>query len=93
MTHDLKIWPEWFELLVSRRKEFELRKDDRFYATGDILRLRVWDPKTKKYLGPVARCRVGLVMKGLPGLQEGYVAMSIVFIGKELERELATHEH
>jgi ParB family chromosome partitioning protein len=93
MTHDLKIWPEWFDLVVSRRKEFELRKDDRVYSAGDMLRLRVWDPKTEKFLGPVARCRVGVVMRNLPGLQAGFVAMSIVFIGMESRRETETHEH
>ena len=40
MIHDLKIHPEHFAAVGSDSKRFELRKDDRPYATGDILRLR-----------------------------------------------------
>lgn len=37
--HELKILPEYFEAVVSGNKRFEIRKDDRNYKKGDILRL------------------------------------------------------
>ena len=51
MIHDLKCWPEYFQAVKSGIKPFELRKDDRGYAAGDILHLREFDPETEKYTG------------------------------------------
>lgn len=42
-THDLKILPEYFEAVTSGMKTFELRKDDRGFATGDHVVLWEWD--------------------------------------------------
>ena len=39
-THDLNIWPNYFDLVTHRAKEFELRKADRPFQAGDKLRLR-----------------------------------------------------
>lgn len=38
-THELKIKHEYFEDVISGRKKFEIRKNDRDYEVGDILRL------------------------------------------------------
>ena len=38
-THELKIWPEFFEMDLTV-KPFEIRKNDRNYKTGDILVLK-----------------------------------------------------
>lgn len=50
-THDLKVWPAFFEALNDGRKTFEWRKNDRDFRTGDTLRLREWDPNTEAYTG------------------------------------------
>ena len=42
-THDLKILPEYFEAVTSGMKTFELRKDDRGFATGD--HVDFWEAK------------------------------------------------
>lgn len=42
--HPLKTWPNFFELIESGVKTFELRKNDRNYRAGDILFLQEWDP-------------------------------------------------
>lgn len=47
--HELKIWPDEFALIQSGEKRFELRRNDRDFAEGDILHLRVWDPDTQDY--------------------------------------------
>ena len=46
-----KIWPEFFELVKSGKKNFELRVADFSIKEDDILILEEWDPKTKKYTG------------------------------------------
>ena len=51
MIHDIKCWPEYFQAVKSGIKPFELRKDDRGYAVGDILHLREFDPDTATYTG------------------------------------------
>lgn len=51
MIHDLKCWPEYFQAVKSGIKPFELRKDDRGYAVGDVLHLREFDPDTALYTG------------------------------------------
>lgn len=46
-----KIHPEYFELVISKRKKFEFRVADFNIKEGDTLVLQEWDPKTKKYTG------------------------------------------
>lgn len=47
MTHELKIWPEFFQPVLKREKNFEVRRDDdRDFQVGDILHLREWAPCT-----------------------------------------------
>lgn len=46
-----KIWPEYFELIKSGKKRFELRVDDFDVKDGDTLVLEEWDPGTKEYTG------------------------------------------
>lgn len=44
-THTLKTWPVFFEAILSEQKRHELRKWDREFSVGDVLRLREWDPE------------------------------------------------
>lgn len=46
-----KIWPEYFELVQSGKKRFEVRVADFAVQEGDTLVLEEWDPKTKAYTG------------------------------------------
>jgi hypothetical protein len=48
-THDLKSWPESFRATLTGRKRFEVRRDDRSppFESGDIVRLREFDPGTQ----------------------------------------------
>jgi len=47
MKHELKIRPQFYEYVVSGRKTFEYRKNDRGFQPGDIVVLREWDPKIR----------------------------------------------
>lgn len=42
--HDLKAEPRFFRALCDGTKTFEVRRDDRAYAEGDVLRIHEWDP-------------------------------------------------
>ncbi len=46
-----KVWPEFFGLILSGKKTFELRLADFKCNPGDILMLREYDPGTKTYTG------------------------------------------
>ncbi len=66
--HDLKSWPEFFAPVLDGKKTFELRKNDRHFKVGDILRLREWEPNTATYSGREIRKRVTYFMDGIgPG--------------------------
>jgi ASC-1-like (ASCH) protein len=46
-----KIWPEYFDAVVSGKKKYELRLNEFEVHEGDTLILEEWDPKTKQYTG------------------------------------------
>lgn len=78
MTHDLKVWPEFFDPLLKGEKRFELRKEgDRIFHVGDTLRLREWSRATG-YTGRELSMDVTYLFSGpLFGLEHGYVCMSL----------------
>ena len=58
-----KIWPKYFESVKSGKKRLELRLADFKIKKGDILVLREWNPKTKKYTGRKIKKKVNYVLK------------------------------
>lgn len=46
-----KVWPEYFEKIISGQKKFELRLADFKVKEGDTLVLEEWDSKKKEYTG------------------------------------------
>ena len=63
MKIEKKIWPEYFEKILSGEKTFELRLADFECNVGDILVLKEWDPTTKQYTGRVLEKKVTYVSK------------------------------
>ena len=45
ITHELKIWPEFFKQIRNGRMKFQLRRNDRDFQVGDELLLKEWDPE------------------------------------------------
>ena len=75
-VHELKILPEYFDAVRCGDKRFEIRKNDRNYHRGDILRLKEWDGE--KYTGEEIDVLVRYILyEWSGGLQEGYCIMSI----------------
>jgi hypothetical protein len=85
MTHELKTWPVYYQDIIDGNKSFEVRKDDRGFNVGDVLRLREYgwkkplDPVIERYTGRYCYVRVDYIYRGI-GIQDGYCIMSITQI-------------
>ncbi|MDE1850404.1 MAG: DUF3850 domain-containing protein [Candidatus Micrarchaeota archaeon] len=51
MRIEKKIWPQYFDKVASGEKNFEVRLADFKCKAGDVLVLKEWDPKKKRYTG------------------------------------------
>lgn len=58
-----KIWPEYYNLIKSGKKKFELRLADFKIREGDTLILEEYDPKKKEYTGRKINKKVKYVLK------------------------------
>ena len=58
-----KVWPQYFDEIVSGKKKFELRLNDFEVKEGDVLLLEEWDPNTKEYTGRKIEKKVTYVLK------------------------------
>lgn len=88
MTHELKIQPEHFLAVIEGNKRAEIRKMDRDFRVGDLLKLREWDPRMKQtsdgvpataeltfYTGRSTEAAITHILTGW-GLQDGYAMLS-----------------
>lgn len=88
--HELKTWPESFAGVVSGEKTFEVRRDDRGFAKGDVLHLLEWKPGTGEYTGQSCERSVTYVLPGGQfGIETGFVVMGL---GKVPEAEELWHK-
>lgn len=76
MVHDLKISPNWFDLVASGEKTFEIRFNDRGFLIGDQLCLNEYLQLTG-YTGRSCNVYVTHVWRDLPGLLPGYIVLAI----------------
>ncbi len=56
--HALKIWPAFFEDVISGAKKYEVRKNDRGFKLGDELLLREWNPNDAAHTGRECTAKV-----------------------------------
>ncbi len=82
-THEIKIWPQWFDAVRLNQKTFEIRFDDRNYAVGDTLILNEFRPGVGEYTGRKLERRISYKLDAGDkaehyGLQPGYAALGIV---------------
>lgn len=77
MIHQLKQKSKYFEDVISGKKTFELRLDDRDYAEGDYLALNEVDD-SGIYTGRSCMVYVDYILQDVPNLlPEGIVCMAI----------------
>lgn len=76
VTHNLKIWPEYFAAVRDGLKRAELRGNDREYQAGDILDLCEWDPNEEAFTGDFISVTVTHVAD-LGQWMPGYVLLSV----------------
>lgn len=82
MKHELKTWPEYFEAVISGKKTFEIRKNDRDFKVGDLLLLKEFFPEAREagdngYSGEECLCEVTYILNDGIFLPEEYACMSI----------------
>lgn len=75
VTHNLKIWPEYFAAVRDGLKRAELRWNDREYHAGDTLDLCEWDPNEEAFTGDFISVTVTHVAE-LGQWMPGYVLLS-----------------
>lgn len=76
--HELRIYKEYFTLVKSGVKQFEVRLNDREFEIGDELILKEWDKENLVYTGRFLHRKVDYLLKGGQfGIVEGYVVMSM----------------
>ncbi|MCX6216582.1 ASCH/PUA domain-containing protein [Spirosoma sp.] len=86
-THNLKVWPEHFNRLASGEKPFEVRRNDRGFKAGDMLRLSEYNPQTGTYTGRSLFASVTYVLEETQfGLKKGFAALGIRLIQNEFKR-------
>jgi len=75
--HTLKSWPEYFGPIHNGTKTFDLRKDDRNYAVGDIVLFYEWKPSIKEATDRTTRCKINYILRDFEGLTPGYCILGI----------------
>ena len=63
MKIEKKVWPEFFNAILTGKKTFELRLADFECFPNDILVLKEWDPETKQYTGRTIEKKVAYALK------------------------------
>jgi len=85
-THEIKAWPEYYAQIESGEMTFNIRNDDRGYSEGDILIISEFVPESRTYperkygdfTGRKLKRRINRVFRNIPGLEYGYVAMTLL---------------
>ena len=91
--HKLKTWVRFWDAVASGEKNFEVRKNDRAFQTGDILVLQKFDHEEMRYVldgytilsKPLEiRKRVSFLLQGgLFGIEPGYCVLGLEDPGRQ----------
>ncbi len=78
-THELRTWPAAYAAVAEGRKTFEVRRNDRGFAVGDVLVLREWATLAGvgAYTGRALRRDVTYLIDLSPFGCPGYVGMQL----------------
>ena len=72
-SHELKIEPEYFKPIITGKKMFEIRKNDRDYQVGD--KLFLYEYKDNKYTGIFAVATISYITDFQQ--KEGFVVLGL----------------
>lgn len=86
MVHALKTRPEPFQAVWDRRKLFDIRRDDRYFAVGDLLVLREWDPADQEYTSRSIVAEILHVEREAWGLSINLAVLGIDVIDRQTGR-------
>lgn len=70
-THELKIWPEYFQPVLANKKNFEVIVNDRNFQVGDKLILLEWDPVKQDYTGRKCFRQISYIISKNPFIRLG----------------------
>lgn len=73
--HKLKILPEYFNAIMSNKKKFEVRKNDRDFQVGDCIELAEWTAETG-FTGRGIFVIITYILDDENYCKEGYVIFS-----------------
>ena len=80
MKHDLKCWPEFFQVSWVDAKNFEIRKNDRNFHVHDEIVLKEYEQNDDEYTGREVE---GVITYITPfKQQEGYVVFGYRMTGR-----------
>lgn len=72
-VHQLKVWPQFLDKVISGEKPFEVRKMDRNYQVGDLLLLVEWHPMEQRYGRRRCTVQITYILEGGQfGIEQGY---------------------
>lgn len=81
LHHKLKTWPIFYNACVSGAKTFDIRRNDRDYQIGDLLKFVEFDPVNKRETGNTAWFKVVYLISGAEhkhiGIHPDFVVMGI----------------
>ena len=80
MTHQFKIYPEYFQAVLEKRKKFEVREKRHLepYLVGDYVILYEFDPSSDMYTGRIWHGYISYVLDDERFCKENYVIFGIV---------------
>lgn len=86
-AHELKIWPTYYREVVDGQKRFEIRRADRAFLAGQMVRLREYLPETAEscggYTGSEATILITYVVTKFEGIARGYCVFGFVLLRDE----------
>lgn len=81
-----KILSVFFQAVQSGKKAFELRKDEDGIQEGNFIILHEWI--NDEYTGRSVVVRVGFILRGFAGLEDGYCVFSIHQLSGTRQRQI-----
>jgi len=80
MIHALKTTPKYFEDVISGKKPFEVRKNDRDFRVCDYVALNEYDidkPERERYSGRSALLQISYILDNAEYCKDGYVVLGL----------------